>query len=125
MPSAVAAKIIAPSTALPPPLGRLDAVDQWMWSRVSSTYPTVAMASTMVSQVCSLMIASKPLIPATTITAATTTNATTLTGVPCAQPSRSNTVVTASVDKETRMISQPTSRTYDTSEGSALPRTPN
>ena len=63
------------------------------------------------SQVCSLMIASKPLIPATTMTAATITNAITLIGVPCAQPSRSKTVATASVESETRMISQPTSRT--------------
>ena len=64
----------------------------------------------MVSQRWIRMIASKPRIPAPTIAAATTMNATTLTPSPLLHPSCSNTVATALVDSATRTVSQPTSR---------------
>jgi hypothetical protein len=70
------------------------------------------------------MIASNPRQPATTITAATTRNATTFVGVPAAQPSRPKTVAVASVASVTSTVSQPTSRRYEAALGNALPRTP-
>ena len=51
------------------------------------------------------------MIPASTMIAATTTNATTLVPLPCAQPRRSKTVAVASVDSATSTVSHPTSST--------------
>ena len=56
------------------------------------------------------MIASKPRIPAPTIAAATTRNATIFTPLPLLQPSWEKTVATALVDSATSTVSQPTSR---------------
>jgi hypothetical protein len=65
----------------------------------------------MVRYFWSRMIRSKPMIPASTMIAATTTNATTLVPLPCAQPRRSKTVAVASVDSATSTVSHPTSST--------------
>src|SRR5919202_5370613 len=79
----------------------------------------------MVSTVCSRMMTSNPRTPASTITAATTRNATILTALPLPAPSRSNTVAVASVASAVSAVSQPTSSRYDTAAGSPLPCTPN
>ena len=69
------------------------------------------MISAIVRYFWSRMIRSKPMIPASTITAATTTNATILVVLPWLQPSRSKTVAVASVERATSTVSQPTSNT--------------
>ena len=78
----------------------------------------------IVSHFWSRMIASKPRMPAATMTPATTRNATTLVRLPSPQPSRAKTVAVANVASDTRTVSQPTSSRYDTAPGSALPCRP-
>ena len=79
------------------------------WSKVSAMYSRVTTIIATVSHFWSLMIASKPRMPAATITAATTRKATTLVRLPSPQPSRPNTVAVANVASETSTVSQPTS----------------
>ena len=74
---------------------------------------------------CIRMIRSKPITPPAMISAATTTSAITLVGVPALQPSRSNTVAVASVARMVSTVSQPTLTSQDSSVGRVLPRTPN
>ena len=85
----------------------------------------VAMTRAIVSHRWIFMIASKPRIPAATITQATTTNAITFVASPDAQPRRSKTVAVASVESVTRTVSQPTRSRYDTRPGRPLPTRPN
>ena len=110
-PNPVITRMAAPMTDWVVPVGSALAVSRWMWSTVRATYTAVTMISAMVRYFCSRMISSKPMIPAPTITSATTTNAATFVPSPWLQPSRSKTVAVASVDSATSTVSQPTSRT--------------
>ena len=73
---------------------------------------------------CIRMMTSKPSTPPAMVSAATTTSAMILVGVPPPQPSRSNTVAVASVASTVSTVSQPTVSTQETSAGNRFPRTP-
>ena len=90
------------------PALRSPAVPRSTWSTVSTMYTAVTATIATVSHFWSVMIASKPRMPAATITAATSRNATTLVRSPSPQPSRPNTVAVAKVASDTRTVSQPT-----------------
>ena len=79
----------------------------------------------MVITVCSRMIRSKPTTPASTISPAMITRATSLVPVPPAQPSSVSTVAVASTASEASTVSQPRVSSQDRAEGSRLPFTPN
>ena len=115
----------APITASAEPLWRPDTVCQWMWSATSAMNTTVNTPVTMVIQVCSRMIRSKPITPPKMVRPTTMISATTLVPFPPPQPSRANTVAVASVARMTSTVSQPTVSTQEIAAGSLLPLTPN
>ena len=80
---------------------------------------------TRVMTVCNRMIRSKPTTPATTISPAMITSATSLVTVPPAKPSSVSTVDVASTAREASTVSQPSVSSHDKADGSRLPLTPN
>src|SRR6478609_4746473 len=96
-PNPVIMNTSAPMNAWAVPEGSAVTAAVSMWSRTSSTYPTVRTAVTTVMTVCIRMMRSNPKTPPAMMSAATTTSATTCTPVPPPQPSaaRDSTIVGA------------------------------
>ncbi len=111
-------------TASAEPPWMADTVCQWILSATSAMNTTVDTPVTMVIQVCSRMIRSKPITPPKMVSATTMISATTLVPVPPPQPSRPNTVAVASVARMTSTVSQPTVSTQEIAAGSLLPLKP-
>src|SRR6202046_1524 len=100
-------------------------VCQWILSATSAMNTTVNTPVTIVIQVCSRMIRSKPLTPPKMVSATTRISAITLVPSPPPTPSRWKTVAVASVAKMTSTVSQPTVSSQEITVGSLLPLTPN
>src|ERR1700685_547983 len=111
------------SCAVPPLMA--DTVCQWILSATKAMNTTVNTPVTIVIQVCSRMIRSKPITPPKMVSATTRISAITLVPSPPPTPSRWNTVAVASVAKMTSTVSQPTVSSQEITVGSLLPLTPN
>src|SRR6478609_3438794 len=123
-PNPVIMNTSAPMNAWAVPEGSAVTAAVSMWSRTSSTYPTVRTAVTTVMTVCIRMMRSNPKTPPAMMSAATTTSATTCTPVPPPQPSASTTVAVARVASAVRIVSQPTVSSQDSTAATRLPCTP-
>ncbi len=102
-----------------------DTVCQWILSATSAMNTTVHTPVTIVIQVCSRMIRSKPITPPKMVSATTRISAITLVPSPPPTPTRWNTVAVASVARMTSTVSQPTVSSHEITVGSLLPLTPN
>jgi hypothetical protein len=98
---------------------------QWILSATRAMNTTVNTPVTIVIQVCSRMIRSKPITPPKMVSPTTKISAITLVPSPPPTPTRWNTVAVASVAKITSTVSQPTVSSQEITVGSLLPLTPN
>src|SRR5579859_4266081 len=99
-----------------------DTVCQWILSATSAMNTTVNTPVTIVIQVCSRMIRSKPITPPKMVSATTRISAITLVPSPPPTPTRWNTVAVARVAST---VSQPTVSSQEITVGSLFPLTPN
>src|SRR5580693_6958817 len=115
----------APIRSCVVPLWMADTVCQWILSATSAMNTTVNTPVTIVIQVCSRMIRSKPITPPKMVSPTTRISAITLVPSPPPVPTRWNTVAVASVARMTSTVSQPTVSSQEITVGSLLPLTPN
>ena len=115
----------APIRSCVDPLWMADTVCQWILSATRAMNTTVNTPVTIVIQVCSRIIRSKPITPPKMVSPTTMISAITFVPVPPPTPSRWKTVAVASVARMTSTVSQPTVSSQEITVGSLLPLTPN